>query len=63
MNRNLRNMAIQLLDDENGISDAGYHALQSFVADTAPGSCDDIFSAVGAAQGRYYLNEDHGIVA
>jgi hypothetical protein len=56
-------MAIQLLDDEDGISEAGYQALQEFVRETANGSCDDIFSAAHGTQGRVYLPEDHGIVA
>lgn len=56
-------MAINLLDDEDGISEAGYQSLQEFVYETAPGSCDDIFKAVNGAQGRCYLPEDHGIVA
>lgn len=59
----LRRALIALLDDPNGVNESGYTELQSLVADLAPGSCGDIFLQVDATDGRFYLPEDHGIVA
>ena len=57
-------MAIALLDDADGICDEGYQAFQEFVTTTAtPDICNDIFDMVDAADGRFYLPEDHGLTA
>lgn len=61
--KNLRQLAIDLLDDENGICEAGYLSLQNLISDTASGSCDDIWGMVFSVGGRTFLPEDHGIVA
>lgn len=58
-----RRLAIDILDDENGISDKAYQSLQTLEATVAYDSCYDIFQAVNANEGRYYLPEDHGIKA
>ncbi len=59
----LRAMAIALLDDPNGISEAAYTNLQALEATIANGSCNDIFLQVEAAEGRFFLSEDHDLVA
>lgn len=48
---NLRNLAILLLDDENGICDAAYNVL-------FPHLDSDIVDAVRCQDNRYFLNED-----
>ena len=57
----LRNTLILLLDDENGINEAGYAELQSLAISLAPGETADIFDAVQSANGRYFLPEGHGL--
>jgi hypothetical protein len=57
----LRQTLIALLDDQDGISDQGYVALQALEATVANGSCDDIFARVESTDGRFYLPEDHGL--
>ena len=70
MNKQLRKTLIAILDDEHGISANAYEELQtlpiekSLLANPAqPSPTADIFDAVKSAEGRYYLPEDHGIVA
>ena len=58
-NKQLRQLAIAILDDENGVSETAFNALQ----DVCETSCDDIFGAVTACEGRYFLPEDHGFIA
>lgn len=58
-----RQLAINILDDENGISDEAYQSLQTLEATVANGSCDDIFANVQACEGRYFLPEEHGLMA
>jgi len=53
--KNLRTLAILLLDDENGINAAAYNELATQLA--AEGHTD-ILNAVTAQDGRYYLGED-----
>jgi hypothetical protein len=63
----LRQTLISLLDDEDGINEAGYRELQSLAIVTqemAVGvGTGDIFNAVKSAAGRYYLPENHGLIA
>jgi hypothetical protein len=59
----LRKLAIDLLDNEEGITEAAYQSLQSLEATIANGSCGDIFLAAQAAEGHYFLEEDHGLKA
>lgn len=61
--KNLRAALIALLDDENGITEKGYCALQELVYGLSPGACDDIFLSTNGCDGRVFLSEDHGIVA
>ena len=64
MNKQLRKTLIAILDDEHGISSVAYEELQSLViAIDDGGLTGDIFDTVKSAEGRYYLPEDHGIVA
>ena len=56
-------MAINLLDDEDGITEAGYCSMQTVAADLQAGCCDDIWAATDSSEGKYYLPEDHGLTA
>ena len=53
---------IALLDDAHGVNEEGYVALGQFAKDNNF-SIVDICNAVEAIEGRYFLNEDHGIEA
>jgi hypothetical protein len=56
----LRQLAIDLLDDAQGINEAAWIDLRnSLIA----AGCTDISNAVSSAEGRFFLPEDHGIVA
>jgi hypothetical protein len=59
----LRRTLIALLDDENGINSEGYEHLQSLAISIGEGNTGDIFNAVESSENRYYLPEDHGILA
>lgn len=59
-NTQLRKFAIRLLDDENGINEAAWIDLRDRLIER---SFEDITNAVEAADGRYFLPEDHGLVA
>ena len=61
--KQLRATLIALLDDEDGINAKGYEELQSLAVSIGEGTTGDIFAAVESAEGRYYLPEDHGLVA
>ncbi len=58
-NKQLRALAIALLDDENGINTKAYDLLQDALGENN----EDIFNAVTACEGRFFLPEDHGITA
>ena len=60
-NVQLRKLAILMLDDPDGINEEVYNELHSLL-DTAPVN-EDITNMVNATDGRFYLPEDHGIVA
>ena len=62
METQFRKTLIALLDDSEGINEAGYVALGQFANDNNF-SIVDICLAVEAIEGRYFLNEDHGIEA
>ena len=55
----IRDLAINLLDDEHGINSDAFETLKN--ADVGL-DCTDIFAAVVAVNGRYFLNEEHGLV-
>jgi len=61
--KQLRAALIAVLDDEDGICEAGFNEHRKLADAVAPGLCDDIFDAVEATDGRYYLSMDHGLVA
>jgi len=56
-----RKLAIAVLDDEHGISEAAFYLLQE-ACECGPleheSYCGDIFRAVSAQDGRFFLNED-----
>ncbi len=54
--KNLRTLAILLLDDANGINEAAFGELSKSLVEA--GGNDDILSAVIAQDGRFYLGED-----
>lgn len=53
--KNIRQLAILLLDDENGINSEAYEALASILHETGN---QDILDAVEANNGRYWIGED-----
>ncbi len=63
MNQKLRQLAINVLDDGNGISNEAFVSLNELANEAAPNSCNDIFNAVSSADGRFFLPEDHGLAA
>lgn len=62
MEKQFRTTMIALLDDAHGVNEEGYVALGQFAKDNNF-SIVDICNAVEAIEGRYFLNEDHGIEA
>lgn len=56
----IRDLAINLLDDEHGINGDAYESLKNADKNL---DCNDIFMAVQAVNGRYFLNEEHGLEA
>jgi len=64
----LRGTIIALLDNDEGISSDGYDSLRGLVssmgkvgAQTVDEQCGDIWAAVDAADGRFFLSEGHGL--
>lgn len=67
----LRGTLIALLDNEDGICSAGYDSLRGLVSSmgkaheahnqTVDEQCGDIWAAVEATNGSYYLPEGHGL--
>jgi len=53
--KNLRTLAILLLDDENGINSEAYFLLEPMLHETGN---QDILDVVECQHGRYYLGED-----
>ncbi len=53
--KNLRLLAILLLDDKNGINEAAYNELHT---ELVLAGYTDITSAVQAQDGRFYIGED-----
>jgi hypothetical protein len=62
METQFRKTLITLLDDSEGINEDGYVALGQFAKENNF-SIVDICSEVERLNGRYFLNEDHGIEA
>lgn len=56
-NKTFRELAIKLLNDENGINSDAYRTLED-IAFISPHNNNDIFNAVSAQDNRYFLNED-----
>jgi hypothetical protein len=56
-NNQFRVLAINLLDDENGINEKAYFELKEIARESFPYT-NDIFDAVSAQDNRYFLNED-----
>jgi hypothetical protein len=54
----LKNLAVRLLDDEEGITEEAYTALLDILPEDV---ALDLNKVVEAAQGRFYLPEDHGL--
>jgi hypothetical protein len=55
MNKQIREFAIILLDDEQGINAKAYEALAKLLKETGS---EDILSVVEGCKDRYYLGED-----
>lgn len=58
--KNLRALAIALLDDECGINETAYQALDALLVENGH---KDISNLVRSAQGRYYLPENHSLTS
>lgn len=59
MERRLRELALELLDDEHGITQDAWAVLFDLLA-VKPHN--DIINAVTGSEGRVYLPKDHGLV-
>ena len=55
MNMAVRNLALDLLDDEYGINRQAFNQLADWLEDE---ECDDIVDAVDACEGRYYIDAE-----
>lgn len=51
----LRNTIIDLLDDENGVNEAGYNGIDEICLEN---NWQDILTQVDGTDGRFYLGED-----
>jgi hypothetical protein len=58
MNKDLRSVVIDLLDEPNGISQPAFAKLVQFSDRYAVGILDDVFNATDGGEGRVWLNED-----
>jgi len=54
-NKDIRELGLLLLDDENGINEKAYDKLAGMLADAG---CQDILSQVDAIDGCFYIGED-----
>lgn len=52
--KNLRKLAILLLDDENGINEAAYNELVPLLIESGD---QDVLDAVNAQDGRFFIGE------
>jgi len=55
LNKRIRRMAIEVLDDSNGIGAEAWDRLYAVLQDTLNG---DIIPLVNSTDDRFYLNED-----
>jgi len=62
MKEQLRQLAINLLDDQHGISENAYGALMDTLS-IADVECADIMKCAEAADGRFFLPENHTLTA
>ncbi len=51
----IRDLALALLDDDDGISEEAYTILQEMLAETGNG---DIMDAVESTEGRFFISEE-----
>jgi len=58
MNKDLRSVVIDLLDEPNGISQTAFAKLVQFSDRYMVGVLDDVFNATDGGEGRVWLNED-----
>ncbi len=59
MHKDMRRLAIALLDDEHGINEDGYAVLSELLL-AEDEENRDIINAVSSVEGRVFLPEDHG---
>ena len=57
----IRELALELLDDGEGITQDAWPLLCEMLVDDPEGDSSDIREAVGGSEGRVYLPENHGI--
>ena len=60
--QDFRELAIAVLDDENGTNAQGYIKLQEMAKKSFNNECDDIFAAVESQNNRFFLPETHGLI-
>lgn len=58
MKDKLKNLAVRLLDDEEGITEEAYTALLDVLSDEI---AVELNKCVEVAQGRFYLSEGHAL--
>jgi hypothetical protein len=51
----IRDLALALLDDDNGISEEAWAILQEMLEESGNG---DIMDAIDSAEGRFFISED-----
>lgn len=56
MNMAVRNLALDLLDDEYGVNSRAWDSMIDWLDDEG---CDDIIDVVDACEGRFYLTEEN----
>lgn len=59
LNDEMRDLAIKVLDDPNGISSLAWEALYKMLSGL--GDNNDIIAAVKKSDGRVYLPDEHGV--
>ena len=58
--KNLRQFAIAVLDDPDGINEEAYEKLAGLLLDNDGN--EDILNMVLSTEGRFYLPEEHGLI-
>lgn len=57
-NKHLRELAIALLDDPDGINEKAHNLLADLLVES---NNSDVLEKIHSAKGRYFLHEDHDL--